>query len=658
MEKKMYAVLFEVNGIIDGEFDCSFNPISLIEGMYNEETGVFTDELGIERFIYISPEFLTNEEKYVIGELATRRELKEQFPELTTANELKKAYFNWIEQATYYGKYNSLTGLVDIVYKSNLDFEEDKSECLDEFIFSVEYCIKEKFTLLTEVDFDLIKSIDNIEEMKEFLTDLTLDKEEYIKGYNQYKIRVLLKDEYIFKLFDCNKDIDEIKKIMNEIYDYTKSNIEQESKEIEQETELFSEQYFDTYTQSYKSIVDAKTKQETLGVLEKMLEFCKKSREKVQELKELPEMAKKFTDSMVLLNTYIAAITKIMAFENLEEMKQRYYDLYNKTLEYLNSSKIEFEGVFSKEEENTKVLTDNTQLNSDMDNMIKKVDESMSKLNQMIGLEKVKDQLKTFKNLKIYESIASKFIKNDKNRVNMVFYGNPGTGKTTVARLLGEIFYALGYTKTAKVTECTATDLIGEYVGHTGPKTKKLFDANRGGIIFIDEAYGLVSKGNTSFSNDAIVELLKEFEKGEIIFILAGYPDEMKEFIDSNPGLKNRINYYFDYENYTVEQLYEIFEQKINNMKKEDSEIGYILDDSIKEEIMAIIKMSSRKKYFSNGRYIDNLVKVILSIHANRIIENKLFSKDDILTIKKEDITGESINNLDIKQKAITWGIY
>lgn len=650
MEQKMYAVLCEIIREDREYHDFELRPISIIEGEYDETRKIFTDTSKKEIFVYDNPKIIDETNSYTVIEIISIDEIKEMFPDVTDIDQLKELYFAWAIECEYFGIYNSNTDEINIFYEY-----KDINENIEEFIdLSVDTLKKKELTLLTNIDLELLISLDDIDEIKQYLTDLMENKDEYEKSFNNIQI-VCIKDSDIKNLM--NADLKEIKFSIKKLYDKIMQNI------VFNKEKNVLEIYFYNFDKMYENIQNANTRELIVEYLENMLNFCNDLLNKIENIviPLNPSCRDKYIKLMQLLRVYIEAIKRILKLNNLEEMKKVYYSLYVETYALLKEAKSELSELVpeceqekqdeEKEQDQVAASSISKKEENNIEKIIKNVEESMSKLNQMIGLEKVKGQINTFKNLKIYENITSKYLKNDKNRVNMVFYGNPGTGKTTVARLLGEIFFALGYTKTDKVTECTASDLIGEYVGHTGPKTKKLFNANRGGIIFIDEAYGLVSKGNTSFSDDAIVELLKEFEKGEIIFILAGYREEMKIFIDSNPGLKNRINYYFDYENYTKEQLYEIFIEKINDLKREDSEIGYILDNSVKDEIMSIIKMSMGKPYFSNGRFIDNLVKAILSSHANRIVENKLFSQEDILTIRKEDITEDSINNLELKEK-------
>jgi stage V sporulation protein K len=148
--------------------------------------------------------------------------------------------------------------------------------------------------------------------------------------------------------------------------------------------------------------------------------------------------------------------------------------------------------------------------------------------------------------------------------LHMVFTGNPGTGKTTVARLLGQIYYDIGILTENKVVEASRQDLVGEYIGHTAPKTQKLFEKALGGILFIDEAYSLFKTGN-DFGKEAIETLLKLMEdnREKIVVIIAGYPNEMDELLLSNPGLKSRFSKFLHFEDYSKDELVDIFDKMV-----------------------------------------------------------------------------------------------
>lgn len=269
------------------------------------------------------------------------------------------------------------------------------------------------------------------------------------------------------------------------------------------------------------------------------------------------------------------------------------------------------------------------------------LDEILDKLNNLTGLENVKKEiLKLLEYLKFHEK-SKKYLKLDKPNINMFFTGNPGTGKTTVARILGELYYKMGYVKCNKFAEVTPRQFIAEYVGQTAVKTADFINKNKGGVIFIDEAY-VFNSDAARFSNEAIVEILKELEKNETAFIFAGYKDEMENFIKMNPGLSSRIGYYIEYMNYTEEELYTIFYKKIEKM-------GFLIEDKLEKKIKKNLSKVKENRDFGNGRYIDKLIQKLILEHSINIKNFK--QKNKMITLTEKDFTEEMENTLIFKEK-------
>ena len=258
----------------------------------------------------------------------------------------------------------------------------------------------------------------------------------------------------------------------------------------------------------------------------------------------------------------------------------------------------------------------------------------ISKLNKLIGLNEVKSEVNKLINyLKFVNKIGGK-TNLEKINLNMLFKGNPGTGKTTVARMMGRILFDLGYLKTDKIVETTPREFIAGYVGQTAIKTRKFLDKYKGGLIFIDEAYGFNHVDDeTNFSDEAIAEIIKDMERKETVFIFAGYDKEMDDFVGLNPGIKSRIGYDISFEDYTEEELFEIFMRKI----KKD---GFSISENATESIKTIIKNKRREKDFGNGRMIDNLYDKLLIEHATITCEEEDYDK--LLTITKK--SADNIN--------------
>ena len=277
------------------------------------------------------------------------------------------------------------------------------------------------------------------------------------------------------------------------------------------------------------------------------------------------------------------------------------------------------------QESNPKNIKLNDDLSSDeLCNM------ALDNLLNLTGLDNVKKEvMKLAHYLKYLKKVEGK-ITLDKLNLHMVFKGNPGTGKTTVARIMANILYYLGYLSSDKIIEVTPSDFIAGYVGQTAIKTRKLLNKFRGGLIFIDEAYSFINgsdESSCSFAGEAITEIIKEMESKETIFIFAGYGDEMEEFINLNPGIRSRVGYYISFDDYTEEELYNIFLSKLSNT-------GFSIYDDASCEIKKIIGIKMREKNFGNGRMIDNLYNKLLLEHA--MINSDEVSDEKLLTISKE----------------------
>ena len=259
----------------------------------------------------------------------------------------------------------------------------------------------------------------------------------------------------------------------------------------------------------------------------------------------------------------------------------------------------------------------------------------MAELTGLIGLGTVKTEVESLRNLiKIQAMRAQQGLPNTNMSYHMVFTGNPGTGKTTVARIVAGIYNEIGILKKGHLVETDRAGLVAEYVGQTAPKTNAKIDEALDGVLFIDEAYTLVGEGS-DYGSEAIATLLKRMEddRNRLVVILAGYTNEIKEFIDSNPGLQSRFNRYIQFDDYSAEELTEIFKRNLRKSR-------YKIKRDAFEELQGVVAkaVASRDKNFGNARYVRNLFEKVVQNQANRLARMESINNDELSIITREDI--------------------
>ena len=261
--------------------------------------------------------------------------------------------------------------------------------------------------------------------------------------------------------------------------------------------------------------------------------------------------------------------------------------------------------------------------------------DSSAELKSLIGLERVKEDVESLRNLiKIQALRKQQGLPNTKVSYHCVFTGNPGTGKTTVARIVAGIYKELGLLKKGHLVEVDRSKLVAEYVGQTAPKTNKVIDEALDGVLFIDEAYSLLG-GENDFGSEAIATLLKRMEddRDRLVVILAGYTNEIKEFIESNPGLQSRFNRYIQFDDYSAEELTEIFKRSLRKSH-------YKIKRDAFEKLQTVIEkaVTSKDKHFGNARYVRNLFEKVVQNQANRLAKMDTIDNDELSIITLEDI--------------------
>ena len=266
------------------------------------------------------------------------------------------------------------------------------------------------------------------------------------------------------------------------------------------------------------------------------------------------------------------------------------------------------------------------------------LEELLAQLQALTGLEAVKKDVNSMINmLKIQQIRQQRGMKSTPMSLHMVFYGNPGTGKTTVARLIAKIYYRLGVLSKGHLIETDRAGLVGSYVGHTALKVKKVVKQAMGGILFIDEAYTLTrNQSGNDFGQEAVDTLLKcmEDRRNDLIVIVAGYPELMTQFISSNPGLQSRFNKYINFVDYKPNELLAIFESMCHQQ-------GYQLSDKAKAAAKNyfVNLYENRDENFANGRDVRNYFEKAIARQANRLALRSNWTNDQLARIEAVDLS-------------------
>lgn len=317
------------------------------------------------------------------------------------------------------------------------------------------------------------------------------------------------------------------------------------------------------------------------------------------------------------LNRYTSFLYKsrTKSFGNARNMRNLFEEVIR-----LQASRLAMQNIISDTDLITVKEADITEAVKDefADEKQETIEDVLKELHALVGLENVKKDVGTLVNyIKVEKLRRDKGMTSNPISLHTVFFGPPGTGKTTVARLLGRIFKAMGIISKGHVVEVSRSDMVGQYVGQTAPRTQKLIDTAMHGILFVDEAYMLTPENSSNdFGQEAVDTLLKRMEddRDKLVVVAAGYTDEMNHFLESNPGLKSRFNRNFYFNDYSAGELTDIF---CNLCKKHH----FTFDKSVEELMFAFLLESwqTRDKSFGNGRFVRNFFEKLLQVHSDRM---------------------------------------
>lgn len=297
-------------------------------------------------------------------------------------------------------------------------------------------------------------------------------------------------------------------------------------------------------------------------------------------------------------------------------------------------------------EEPEPVLADDTELDLAADEARQRVEETLTRLDaELVGLAQVKRRVHEIAALLLVDRARRQFgLESSRPTLHMSFTGGPGTGKTTVALRMAEMLHALGYIRNAKVHTVTRDDLVGQFIGHTAPKTKEAIARAAGGVLFIDEAYYLYRPENERDYGQEVIEILlqeMENERQSLVVIFAGYPDRMETFFSANPGLSSRVPHHIGFESYSHDELVQIAELMVVDE-------NFRFDEGARKAFSEYLEIRMRQPRFSNARSVRNAVERCRLRQAKRLVELKRpLTKADLVTLTAEDVYGSSVFAVD-----------
>ena len=635
MEELVYTILYKKELLSEEENSYHFTPCYIVKGLYDEEENVFLDEINKSRYLISDPRIVLENCEYAVGEIYTEKELNYKYPNSVSFEQIEIDMFKEAERYMTIGIYDKQENKINIK-KYSYDGLTKKEEVDIKTEESVQYFdynklkseIGEDFSLFTSEQVDEILNMDNIDKIHQYINQIKSNKDKYSQVVlsNLEARNICLADNIVDYLIE-SEEIDQIKNIFiyyNNLDITTLEPVEEEYEDKEYEEEIaniFNGEEFENISKdTILKLRQATTIEEVKNSLNNICEFYKNNMTILEMLRESGyNLFKTYHYFLSQLNY----INELLKLNNMNQIKKEYILLYIKNENLIKSVINELEYDVEKTE------------------IQKSYQQTTEELNQLVGLDNVKKIINDIFSSIMFKYKTDQVLNFEKNNKHMVFTGNPGTGKTTVAEIIAPLFYELGYLETSKVAFVAAEDLIAGYVGQTAIKTKNLIQQNQGGIIVIDEAY-ILSSPAQQFGNEAITVILKEMEKNKTMFIFAGYKKEMEDFIKMNSGLKSRVNTYVQFDDYSEKELLAMFMNRLKNTNKNNNSKNK-LTISIKalKKIKETIKFGKKEQDFGNGRFVKNIFDITLMEHAKNtkdaIDDKKLYQitekdiPDDIL---------------------------
>lgn len=288
------------------------------------------------------------------------------------------------------------------------------------------------------------------------------------------------------------------------------------------------------------------------------------------------------------------------------------------------------------------MLADGDVLDLSADEVTREVDELLTTLDhELVGLTNVKRRVREISSLLLVDRARQQFgLSSSRPTLHMSFTGGPGTGKTTVAQRMARMLHALGYIRVPKVHTVTRDDLVGQFIGHTAPKTKEAIAKAAGGVLFIDEAYYLFRPENERDYGQEVIEILlqeMESERASLVVIFAGYPDRMDTFFSANPGLSSRVAHHIAFDDFDHGELVQIADLMVRAE-------NFRFADEAQEAFSTYLELRMQQPRFSNARSVRNAVERCRLRQAKRLVELKRpLARDDLVTLTSEDVFGSSV---------------